>query len=424
MANGYDVIIVGGGLAGLTAAAFAAKGGARTLVLEGAGELGGRARTRDVNGFLFNHGPHALYLAAAGMRTLKTLGIDPPGGRPALAVAYTFKGKALHRLPLDFAGLLLTSALTVSEKMALMRAYPAMLSGKGARQGETMAEALSRLCPDPGARAVLEALTRVSSYIGDLAAADGEALMAQIALATQGVRYLDGGWATMVAALEHAARDAGAEIRTEARVDFVMKETRSWCVALGNGERLEAASVILALPPEDTAALAPGSRILRETAASVRPARATCLDIGLSRLPHPDRIFALGTEAPTYFSVHSKAAKLAPDGGAMIHVSRYLGADTPKPDARAELEGVLDLMQPGWRDVLVAQQFLPIATVMHDIPQAARGGLAGRCPVSLGDGLYAAGDWVGGEGLLSDAAFASGAQAGALAAKTKALAAT
>ncbi|MEJ7719336.1 MAG: FAD/NAD(P)-binding protein [Ilumatobacteraceae bacterium] len=55
-------IVVGGGLAGLTAAATLARDGRSVVVIEGASQLGGRARTRHHDGFDLNLGPHALYI--------------------------------------------------------------------------------------------------------------------------------------------------------------------------------------------------------------------------------------------------------------------------------------------------------------------------------------------------------------------------
>ena len=56
--------------------------------------------------------------------------------------------------------------------------------------------------------------------------------------------------------------------------------------------------------------------------------------------------------------------------------------------------------------------------VAHDQPQAASGGLAGRPGVAIlgTDGVFIAGDWVGPDGLLADAAVASGRAAGVAAA--------
>ncbi|MDG2306324.1 MAG: NAD(P)-dependent oxidoreductase [Candidatus Binatia bacterium] len=55
-----DVLIVGGGLDGLSAAAHAAPTGASITVLEKARELGRRGSTQNRDGFLLNQGRHAL----------------------------------------------------------------------------------------------------------------------------------------------------------------------------------------------------------------------------------------------------------------------------------------------------------------------------------------------------------------------------
>ena len=53
------------------------------------------------------------------------------------------------------------------------------------------------------------------------------------------------------------------------------------------------------------------------------------------------------------------------------------------------------------------------------IPTPAGGGLAGRPGVDRGEGLYLAGDWVGAEGWLVDAAISSGAAAAAAALRSR-----
>jgi hypothetical protein len=59
-------------------------------------------------------------------------------------------------------------------------------------------------------------------------------------------------------------------------------------------------------------------------------------------------------DTPVYVSVHSAAAALAPAGGAMIHVSKYLRpGETAGRREELELETLTDTMQPGWRDRLV-----------------------------------------------------------------------
>ena len=91
-------IVIGGGLAGLTAAATLARGGHAVTVVEGAEHVGGRGRSRHRDGFDLNTGPHALYRTAGGRAVLRDLGVavarqaaplrprrrvDRRGGRPA-----------------------------------------------------------------------------------------------------------------------------------------------------------------------------------------------------------------------------------------------------------------------------------------------------------------------------------------------------
>jgi hypothetical protein len=112
--------------------------------------------------------------------------------------------------------------------------------------------------------------------------------------------------------------------------------------------------------------------------------------------------------------VHSNVAHVAPPGAATIHVARYLAPGEGAP-SEAELLAVLEHLQPGARELVVEQRFLPRLVVMHDIVRASRAGYAGRPGVRVPGVENAAlvGDWVGGEGLLADATFASARAAAA-----------
>jgi phytoene dehydrogenase-like protein len=142
--------------------------------------------------------------------------------------------------------------------------------------------------------------------------------------------------------------------------------------------------------------------------------RIATLDVALRILPKPKRTVAFGIDAPLYFSVHSAVARLAPSGGAVMHTSKYLRPeDEAGRDVERELEATLDMMQPGWRDVVEVRQFLPNLTVTHAEVMAAEGGLAGRPSSRLAafDNVFIAGDWVGPRGQLSDASAASATEA-------------
>jgi phytoene dehydrogenase-like protein len=191
-------------------------------------------------------------------------------------------------------------------------------------------------------------------------------------------------------------------------------------VRLADGSSAPAAVVVLATAPREAAPLLQGAARARLEgwAASLVPVRAACLDVGLSRLPRPRARFALGIDRPLYLSVHSAVAELAAPGHALIQVAKYLpisGREDPAADER-ELEGLLDLVQPGWRALTVTRRYLPRMVVCNALVTAAAGGLAGRPGPAVPGvrGLGVVGDWVGGEGQLADATLASARRAAAL----------
>jgi phytoene dehydrogenase-like protein len=409
IANGRRGVVIGGGLTGLAAAAYAARAGHRVTLLERAQTPGGRAATHEKEGYRLNLGPHALYLGGPATRALAELGVTPRGTQ-APADGYGLDGDALRTLPAGPVTLLTTSLLPLAGKLEIGR----LLASLGrldvaALAGTTVAAFIARL-RSPEARALLGALIRVSSYCADTERLSAGAAIAQLRRAVEhGVMYLDGGWETLVHGLRAAAETAGVTIETGAKAEAVEHvDGAVRAVRLAGGRTLPADAAILAAGPDAARAVCPDVPAIAAWAEAAVPCHASCLDVALARLPDPRRRFVLGIDRPVYFSVHSAVAKLAPEGGALIHVARYGYADAPAAVER-ELEGLLDRAQPGWRDVVVHRRFLPAMVVAHDIPQAARGGLAGRPGPEVPGvvGLLVAGDWVGPVGMLADAGLAS-----------------
>src|SRR3954466_12468077 len=77
-----DVIVVGGGLAGLAAASYVARAGRTVTLFDKSGSLGGRAESQERAGFIVNLGAHALYEKSAAIQVLKELGVKYTGGSP------------------------------------------------------------------------------------------------------------------------------------------------------------------------------------------------------------------------------------------------------------------------------------------------------------------------------------------------------
>jgi phytoene dehydrogenase-like protein len=272
----------------------------------------------------------------------------------------------------------------------------------------------------PGTKEFLLSVFRIATYTNapDLMSAGAAIRQLQLAFA-KNVLYLDGGWQSLVDGLRQEAERAGVHIETGAKVEAVERDVSGAArgVRLADGRTLRAAAVVIAASPGVAAGLVEGGgqSLLAQWAAEAIPVKAACLDVALSRLPQPKALYAFGVDRPLYLSVHSASARLAPAGGALIHAAMYLPPDherSPQEDER-ELENHLDLVQPGWREVVAHRQFLPGMTVMNAMATARRDGTRGRPGPQVPDipGLYVVGDWVGPEGLLADASLASAKQA-------------
>ena len=400
-----EIAIVGGGVAGLVAAATLARQGLQPRLFEAAPELGGRAQTRIVDGFHFNQGPHALYVRGAFNAVLAELGVPVSGHRLRLDGAMATWGDVAHPLPTRPAAGRVAAPLNPAEGARLAEVLAQIGEGAAGDRGAPLRAFTEGL---PGkVRMVIEALVRVSSYSHAPDEIDAKAALDQVRLSFGGVLYVDGGWRALIAGLAQAATSAGAVLRSEHRVLAIRREHHAWRLEFAGQAPQAFDAVILAASPTAARDLVADSRDIATAAQAARPLRMMGLDLGLAN-PEPGAEFALGMDAPTYLSLHSAVAELAPPGGGLLHLGRYLAPDeAPDPVHLRELERLADRLRPDWREALVHKQRLVGIQVAHDLPGWRTEGR--RTPVIVADapGLFLAGDWVGDAGMLSDAAAAS-----------------
>jgi phytoene dehydrogenase-like protein len=397
------------------------------VLFEQASVPGGRARTRVEQGFAFNIGPHALYRGGLSLQVLRDLGVEPRAAVVGASGTHVVKDGRLYDLPAGVRSLLTSPLFTWREKLEI-----GMFLGSLGRMdtrplaGLTLREWLGQAVRSPSVRQFVEVAARTGAYADDPAQLSAAASLRQLQMGFSGALYVDGGWQTIVDDLRERAQALGARIVSGARVAEVELgepaslsggERAVQAVRLADGRRYEVGAAILAVPPQKASALVDDGQhqVLAHWAARAVPVRAASLDVGLRRLPRPHDWFALGLDRPLYLSVHSNWAQLAPEGGALVHVLRYLGPSPSNgPEDERELEGLLDLVQPGWREQVVTRRFLPELLVAGALPSVTWEERDGpRRPAVPGtSSLYVAGDWVGPDGMLADRALTSGARAG------------
>src|SRR5260221_7877061 len=255
-----DVAVVGGGLGGLAAATYAARGGSSVVLCEKASALGGRAVTTQVGEFRFNLGPHALYAGQHGIAVLRELGVPFSGAKPSPSGAFAVANGPKDALPGGFLSLLATSLLSLPAKLETAR----LLGSFGRLDPRPLArvpigEWIDAHVRHPEVRQLVAALVRVATYSHDPERLSAGSALAQVQSAlSASVLYLDGGWQTLVDGVRAAAQAAGVRIVPAARATTVERADSTWRLRLADGAAIGAQAAVVAGGPETAAALFTG----------------------------------------------------------------------------------------------------------------------------------------------------------------------
>jgi phytoene dehydrogenase-like protein len=376
MTTSAPITVVGGGLAGLTAAIASAEHGAGVRLLEAHEQLGGRARTTD-GPYKANLGPHALLSNSPFWSWLGERDLLPPHKRPPLSgVRFRWRDE-IRRVPAVGAAVAALRLRTRSAPVDVdFRTWATQHVGADAADALARSAGILTYHHDPG----------------ELSAAFvWEPLVRGLLSAPPVARYPIGGWARIVERMRERAEQLGVEIQTGARVD-----------------ELPEPPVIVATELEEARTL------LADDGLRWLGGNTVCLDLAV-RHRRGDPFVVVDLQETGWVERYTAADKtLAPEGEELIQAAMPIRPGESPDSAATRLERLLDAAYVDWREreTWRRRQVMTSRTGALDPPGKT---WRDRPAVDHGDGVFLAGDMVAAPGCLSEIAWASAVQASRLA---------
>jgi phytoene dehydrogenase-like protein len=368
-----EITVIGGGVAGLTAAITCAEGGARVRLFEAHGELGGRARSSD-GAYMANLGPHAIYEGGVLAQWLRARGLMPPLARPLLTgVRFHYEGEIHRTPPLS----MIPPGLRLRGRMApVNQSFRSWVTDHSDARTADLASSLAGVYTfyhDPG----------------ELSAAFVWERTQRLLLTPRPpARFPIGGWTSLVEALERHARSLGVSIVTGERVDA-----------------LPSRPVIVALELRDARGL------LGDETLEWPSGRTVCLDFALTER-RGDPWVVSDLESASWIERYSaQDSTVAPAGEQLVQAQMPIRPDEDVEGANARLERILDAAFEGWRERTTwrRRQVMDGRSGALDLPGST---WRDRPAIERGDDVFLCGDQVAAPGCLAEVSFASAIEAG------------
>lgn len=345
----FDVIVVGAGLSGLTAAKVLAEAGRSVLVMEKEDTVGGRVRTETVDGYLIDRGFQLINPAYPALRAevdLEALDLKPFGHGVQVSTQQGLKTLANPlRHPLLLPQTLASGLVNAGDVAGLAR-----FVASTPRSGAALGAELDRLGVTGAIRTKVLAPFLPGVVADDPDAVDaaiGQFLLTTFALGRPSVPSR--GAQALSNQLAAAAKRAGAEIRTGTEATV-----RDGAVDTPEGT-IKARDIVVATAPQDNGKTTRGlttwwfradeapseSPFVRIDATRSGPVVNTAVMTNIAPSYSPD-----GSALIQASSLHNPAVA---DTDVTAHLSALWGTDATKWDlvARTDVEHSLPSQRPG-----------------------------------------------------------------------------
>jgi oxygen-dependent protoporphyrinogen oxidase len=294
------VVIIGGGISGLSAASALQKAGTDYTLLEASNRLGGKVLTEEIGGFLIEAGPDAFLTQKPGaLQLARELGLDliPINQRqPATYVLH--RGKAIPLpegvaliVPTKFAPFLRSPLMSVAGKLRML--LDLIMPAKQGDSDETLAnfvrrrlgsEALDKLAAPLMAgiyngEAEQQSLLATFPRYRDTEKQYGSIIRGTIAQRkAQKVNGQAGGAPAFVtprggtqALIEALVARLHGDVRVNTKVQKIESANAGYMITLENGEQIEANAILITTPAPSAAELVrPFAKEASDLLASIR----------------------------------------------------------------------------------------------------------------------------------------------------------
>jgi phytoene dehydrogenase-like protein len=370
------ITVIGGGVAGLTAAITCAEQGAGVELFEASGSLGGRALS-DAGPYKTNLGPHAIYKGGALWTWLSERNLMPPLARPQLTgVRFHYDG-AIHRTPplaLIPRGLRLRGRVAPSDQD-----FHSWVADHSDERTAAMLAGLAGVYTfhhDPGGLSAAFVWERTKRLLLDPKIP---------------ARFPVGGWGMMVDSMERRACSLGVKITTGERVAVLPNTTTIVALELRHAREL-----------------------LDDSELHWPSGHTVCLDLALRRRRDDPYVVSDLASAGWIERFTANDPTLAPSGEELVQAQMPIKPGESADAACARLEQLLDKSFGGWRDRVTfrRRQVMDGRTGAVDLPGAT---WRDRPAIDRGDGVFLCGDQVAAPGCLAEVAFASAFEASRMA---------